>query len=403
MEARPHWPGIILGLVTTAVIAWLGWLALQPGLGYGIIFVLLVAVVVALPLLLALIIVTIVLLRRRTAPSRATLAWMWLPTLCALSITPVAAWLKGLSNDAFDRQHPSIHEQHVNLTGQDLWLPSGRLSSSSARQMLAADTTQIIDGVHYPQRGDVPVDDQSPYQGDLLRDDVVAIRRGIGPLEKNGNLFAPRFESTPLLRTGRSVDVAQLRALDPLFRRGYIYHHYPDRVEVSPILDPPGVFDEERLDWTGIPFIHFHAANLGQTHVVRIEVDGQAMRLPYNTIPPASDGCRYAYHSLGLAGIENKGPVTVRWQTIDAPGRWHETTAALPSLPPIHPSQAKQRLASALLYFDTDGTVKAESFMLWDLAGGKLGIQSSGIPAGMAPPPCGDAAGRYNMESVRRL
>src|SRR5690606_23061021 len=101
--------------------------------------------------------------------------------------------------------------------------------------------------------------------------------------------------------------------------------------------------------------------------------------------------------------IETEGPVTVRWQTIDAPDRWHETTTPLPSLPSISPSRAKHRLASALLYFDTDGTVKAESFKLWDLAGGNLGIQSSGIPSNMAPPPCGDPTVRYDMRVVQRL
>ena len=405
MEAKRYWAGIALGLVTAIVIAWLGLAAQQPGLGYGIIFVLLIAAVVALPLLLALAIVTVVLLRRRPPPGNATLAWMWVPTLCALSITPVAVWLKSLSNDAFDRQHPPIHEQHVNLTGQELRLPLDRLSSpsGSADRLLPANATRTIEGVHYPPRGDVPANRESPYLGDLLREDATTILRRVGPLDTGENYYAPRFDNARLLRIRHGLDIAQLRTLDPSSYRDYIYYHYPDRVEVSPVLTPPGDFIEKRMAGTDIPFVHFHAANLGQTHLARIEVAGQSMPLPHQAVPPASEGCNRAYYSLGLAVIEKGTPITVRWQTLDAPGHWHEATVSLPSLPPVEPSSARHRLMSALLYFDTDATVKAESFMLWDLAGGNMGIQASGIPSGMTPPPCGDATAAYNTAVVQRL
>ncbi|MCD9027205.1 hypothetical protein LDO26_03120 [Luteimonas sp. BDR2-5] len=407
MTSQRYTSGIVLGLATAAVIAWLSlWPILDSGLGYGIIVVILLAACLALPLLLALVVVTIVHARRRPAPPGRVHAWMWLPTVAALMILPVAMLVDDVGQRAHDERHPSIFEQHVNLSGQALWIGTGGTSTRSggpARMPMPAETPWTLSEFNrYPPVSGVD-DDWFPYDGDRLRDDVHTFPRRLGALDEGESIYDPRLDDAPLQRVGTGPDLAPLRARARHAKRGYAYFHYPDRVEVAPVVAPLGLLGEDELSGVDTPFLKFHAANLGQAHVVRIEIAGQAVPLPDETVPPAHSGCRRAYYPLGLAAIEDPARIPVRWQTADRPGHWHTSELALPALRGDAPARATHRLPSALLYFTADGGVRAERFTLWNLRDDRLGIQTSGVPSGMPAPPCGGATAQFDMSRVQLL
>ncbi len=405
MRSQRHTPGIVLGLATAAVIAWLSlWPILDRGLGYGVILVALLALFVALPMLLVLAVMTVTYARRPPVASAQVYAWMWLPVLAALLILPVAMTIDESRQEAYRQRHPAVFEQHVNLSGQPLWIDTRGISASSGmRTPMPADTPWTLSEFNrYPPAPDAG-NGGFPYDGDRLRDDVATFPRRLGALDEGENHYAPRLEDAPLRRQGAAPDLASLQAHAPYLTRGYVYFHYPDRVEVSPVVEPLSVMTQDDLSGAETPFLMFHASNLGQAHVVRIEIAGQGVPLPRDAVPPAHLGCRRAYDPLGLAAIDDAAQVAVRWQTADRPDHWQTAQLALPALREIAPARARPRLPSVLLYFTADGGVRAERFMLWDLQDGRLGIHTSGVPSDMPRPRCGGVTAEYDMSRVQRL
>jgi hypothetical protein len=295
-----------------------------------------------------------------------------------------------------------MHETHVNLSHQPLWLKwAGHASTSSGSgPEMPIKPGQQVSFTLYPDVEGVE-SKAFPYDGSRLREGAVTYL-AFGPAPGHAEERASSGRDLPLVR----LPYPDLRALTRYAPESELlvhqYFHYDDRVEVAPGLKWRMVWADDPLFAKAGALTMFHVSNRLAPAVARVEVNGQTLELAsISTDIPCAD--MHAYQPAGLALVDPGQPLRVRWQTLDAPGRWREAPVAVPPL--RAPARGRDlQLPGVLLYFTSGGQVAVEHFRLLGLPGDQSGLLASGLPAGVpTSETCGSAESRFNMDFVKRL
>lgn len=247
-----------------------------------------------------------------------------------------------------------------------------------------------------------------PYQGARLSDDIAqyAYRPDASgaaaaalPLKR-----LPYPDLTPIFPNLGKDESSKLR---------YLYFHYSDHVEVAPALQRLAGMTEQRLDAAKQKgLVLLKAQNYTPSAIVRLEINGQTLDIgdrAMASVAPLPAPCHdYAWH-VGGAFVDLDKPLTVRWQTLDAPQTWHTATVRVPAFRQPKPVDGESTLARALLYFLPDGTVEGERFVEVHMSKAQLGIRATGIRATGIPAratvyaSCGSAFSAFNPQTVKLL
>lgn len=385
--------GVVQGLV---MIGLLHFMYLESGV-YTLYVAAFIAIFGLAPLLLVNLALTFIYLRRETAG--ATYVWMWLPSvavyLAALGVD--AAFTRQQQND--EAEHPAIREVHINLSGRSLWLhPDEAGNASGGRAELPGGQPENFRVLtRYPGGGDA----MSAYRGARLASDF-----------HNMYVFAgPPADTAPLLlQVRQSLYFPDVAAILPLlhYQGGessliqYAYYHYSEHIEVAATLSLSG---SQRMDLWGsnLPVVDFYPVNLGRLPLARLEIDGQAIDLGDNAVPPESEGsCDYRQRNRAattLLGKEQR--LHLRWQQAQPDPVWHEASVLVPPFTGKRPP-GRLREAAVELYFQADGSVVAEPSQLYE-RGDTLSLRLHATsPLLLREPACGRVAGRFS-EDVKLL
>ena len=422
---RDYLFGLIISIALAGWLAFLGLTAaLTPDLGWGIVALLTAAIWVGGPLAILLIIVWLYYLSRDRGrvPGRVH-AWLFLPTLIAMLIYPASESFEKSKRERFSDAHPYIAETHVNLSGKDLWIdttPYATTSSGAGPRMpfAAAESQQFMVFNRYPS----PAATQPfPYDGTRLREDIAQYRY----LSASGDAVAASLPLTRLAYPDVARFSSALNKPDRSMLR-YLYFHYPDRVEVAPVLNRLAGMTEQRLDRKGQHgLVLLSAVNYTSSAIARLEVNGQTLDIGDRalvSVAPLPAACHDFARPIGAAFIMLSRPLALRWQTTGAPGTpetpeahepsstanaahpWHTATLHAPAFRHPEPVDGESTLMRLQLYFLPDGTVEVERFVQVHLPKDKLGIRATGVPARAAPyASCGGAYSTYNPQTVPLL
>lgn len=404
----------VFGIVVGSLCAGATLVATIVALAVDAMIAIAIGIYICLPLLLLLSIVWLVyaIRDRGRMPARAH-GWCWLPTLSAALILPAAAKVDAWRKALRERVFPPVSELHVNLTGRDLWVPTRGTSTYSGT---APDM---------PMRGDRPADFVEltrwagsvdalpgplfPYRKGLLLPEFDRLPRqldappdGAAAWPPDARAYAPWTLSNPVPATDALRSHAGFLGAGSLLQ--YVYYHYADRIEVAPVLrDDTDLWDVPG-DALPVPLVAFHAMNMTSEDIVRLEVNGRAVRVgPWGRAVAPMRDCSRGPAGLGLAQIELDAPLRVRWQTSRAPHAWRQAVAPLPEFEGALPPGSRPLLQRAMLYFDQDDRVFVERFQEVELDGG-LGVRLTGTPDGLSrPPPCRSALDPYGPRRARVL
>lgn len=389
--------GPIVGGLAGAVAFGLVLLLLSDSGSVGAVYLAaMVGFLVVAPLLAINLVLSVIYLRRNV-PGRA-FGWMWGPILAVVGLVTVIDSVKEHSRQHSETDHPVIRERHVNLSGLAIWFdPVGK--SGEPR-----------DSVTLPAYPTGSVVELSRYFGS---DDNVAIyaKARLNSAFRNSNMAvfrAPADKGPPTIlplnwRAEDFPDVSSfMRYLS--FQGGessvvmYAYFHYPDRVDVRPMIDLGG---SQSMDLWGqdVPLVDFHIANLGRLPIARLEIDGATLSLGDAAFAPEQAegfGCasrNYEAHAINRL----LGPLKVRWQLAEANPAWHEAEVAVPAFRSATRLPGRPRSTSVDLYFQEDDSVAAERSQVRDTAQGVLSIRTTGPSRPLATTPaCGYAPDRYS-------
>lgn len=402
MNKKTYRFGILVSLI---LAAWLGALSLfaisSDNLGWGAAALLSYAILFGGPLAILLTVTWIAyMLRDRAQIPAWAHAWMLLPTLLAVSIVPVSEQVREGRQQAFQEAHPAIVETHVNFTGSDLWLDlRGSVPSTGAQRHLApnaADEILFARFSRYPTQG-ATESGVFPYDGTRLKSDVAQYRYALpdgspGPVRPLRQLPYPQFDA---LRKAYKYGEAGLVV--------YQYFHYPDHVEVAPALARFSGMTEQDMEAAQIPGLTiFTVENHGGQALARLEINGQTHDLGERAIPPQTARNCSPAHTAGPALVDLSQALRLRWQTSDAPARWHEASVTVPAFKQADTKRAG--MARVRLYVLPDGTVAAERFEEVRLPKNALALRTTGIPdPAKAVTECEGAFSSYNPQTVQRI
>lgn len=331
---------------------------------------------------------------------------MWGPALLAACIVPISDGIEGLRRSNFDEEHPIMHEIHVNLTGEDLWLDTTNASGANYYRMpMRGDKPEkFVEWYIYPtaelvDRGTLP------YDGSRLKQGITSLYRYTGSVDDKmaKTIIIPIAETAPYPDTDRLASILGFQPGHDAKILVHQYYHYRDHIDVAPALAQFAVTQHDRLVDQRQAVFKVHAANLGQLPIVRLEINGQAMSLGDAALSVPLQ-CERVNTTLGEAIFGQDQPLRLRWQTSEHPYRWHEANVVIPRFYSHNMGDEKTRATSLILYFTAVGDVFAERLEEVDLPDKKLGVRTTGLPEGMtAVPPCGTAVDVYNPAMVRLL
>ncbi|MGH8464574.1 MAG: hypothetical protein ACRER5_10540 [Pseudomonas sp.] len=402
--------GIILSIALAAWLAALGIIAVtSPNLGWGIVALITAAIWVGGPLAIVLVVTWCAyLVRDRGQMPGRVHALLFVPTLLALLIYPAAQSIEQGKYNAFSASHPAIAETHVNLSGRDLWIDATPYASTSSgagptMPLSAREPQRFMAFIRYPSPDSTGAAAGAfPYQGARLSDGIVQYAYRPDASGAATTLPLKRLsypDLTPLFPNLGKDESSKLR---------YLYFHYPDHVEVAPALQRLAGMTEQRLDAARQKgLILLKAQNYTPNAIVRLEINGQTLDIgdrAMESVAPLPAPCHdYAWH-VGGAFVDLDKPLTLRWQTLDAPQSWHTATVRVPAFAQPKPVDGESTLARALLYFLPDGTVEGERFVEVHMPKAQLGIRATGIPArATAYASCGSAFSAFNPQTVKLL
>lgn len=398
---RNYRAGIGVSLLLAALIAALSLIAVAtPNLGWGVVALATLAIWVGVPLLLVLLLAWLryMVRERGQVPGRVH-AVMFVPTAAAMLIVPLWQSLQNTWDSFAGGSRAAIAELHVNLSGQPLWLDTSPYASTGSGAgpdlPMQGDTPERFVAFHRYPNAQSDVDSAFPYQdarlkrsadhyryatpsGDRAVTDVPLVRR-------------PYPDTTRFNAGWRSAGPPELV---------HLYYHYSDHVEVAPTLarlSGSAADDLQRSRFEGLVLFKIH--NYGSTPIVRMEVDGIALDIgdsAIENIPAAPADCTAYSFPAGVALLSLDRPLQLRWQTVDAPARWHSARVQVPAFRQAQPLQGQSTLQQVLLYVLPDGTLAAERYAEVFNGDTRRGIKATGLPARAAPfARCGSARAGY--------
>lgn len=429
--------GIILSIALACWLAALGIIAVaNPTLGWGIMGLVVAAIWVGGPLAALLIITWIAyLVRDRGQVSGRVHALLFVPTLLALMIYPAYDAFDQARRDGFSAAHPPVSETHVNLSGRDLWIDTSPYASTWSgggpdMPMKANEAERFAAFTRYPNNPNNAAASTAPpfpYEGSRLRAGLSqygyaapADRAQLAPADATQAGAAELAQTTrpPAARANAApLTILPYPNLKPLTSTlghaeasllRYVYFHYPDHVDVAPVLGRMSGMSEQRYEEKALKgLVLFTAYNYAPGAIARLELNGQTLDIGERALPstaPLPALCPDFARPLGNALIDIDQAVTVRWQTLDAPQTWHEAPLRVPAFKKPAPVEGESTLMQVQLNFLPDGTVQAERFVRVQLPKGQLGIRTTGLPAEAAAyASCGSAFSAFNPQTVQRL
>lgn len=399
--------GIILSIALAGWLAALGIIAVTtPNLGWGIVALITGAIWVGGPLaiLLAITWIAYMVRDRGQMPGRVH-ALLFVPTLLALLIYPIADSIERGKYDSFSASHPPIAETHVNLSGSDLWIdtrPSASSSSGAGPSMplVATKPERFAAFIRYPN----PQTDPSafPYDGARLNDNVTQYTYRAASGDAGDSLPLKRLpypDLAPLYSALGKKEATMLR---------YFYYHYPDHVEVAPALQRLAGMTEEQLEGKKQKgLVLFKTQNFTPNGIVRLEINGQTLDIgerALTPIVPLPASCQDYPYPAGAAFADLGQPLTLRWQTLDTSQAWHTATLQVPAFRQPGRIDGESTLLRVQLYFLPDGTVEGERFVEVRQSRDQLAIRATGVPARAAAyAGCGGAFSAFNPQTVKLL
>lgn len=406
MSLAPYRLGIVLSATLAIFLSALSLIALfTPNLDYGVVMLILLAVVIGVPLCIALLVTWFVYDRRAPEglPLKLHIA-MFVPTLAAVSIIPIAGAMESTARAWFSDAHPSIREIHVNMSGRPLWLAVGATTTYSGgvlqMPLESGSKAKFVGFTRNPSREEISAG-TFPYEGSRLRAGEHVYVYATSDEEGHPLSIRPRpLVQMPYPDLGRfSSNVRESELLV------YQYFHYYDHVEVVPTLD---LIEMSKLKGAARPPSHlvsFFLSNLYPPGLARLEVNGQAVVLGRDSNIASEASC---YRPRGLAGdalVDIDKPLVIRWQTLGAPERWYEARGVVvPSFGHDAKGVIDASVPSVMLYFLGNDMVKAERFQELRLRGDRPALRATGLPAGVsADKACGSAADMFNRSVVTVL
>ncbi len=306
---------------------------------------------------------------------------MWLPVLASMSILPIAFTVHSVGQAAFDSGHPNVAEIHVNLTGRDM-LPDHDTGGGVA---MSAKKPDHFREVKREPASNNRADKLAEYKGALLAPGLKSMRVAYED-EPGEKKTVVQVKVTPLpaawaptlakLGTGSTTELM------------HYYYHYPERTEVATVIDWRNVR-------TNMTVVDVYVHNLGALPLVRLELNGQSLRMPGNRSlkPLAKDDCHFfASNALELPAT----PLKLRWQTAQTNPAWQAATARAPAFRQAEPAKGSITSDSLHLFIGADGSLAAQRAQLLDTGLVQEGIRVTEVaPAFTSAPLCGTALERY--------
>ncbi|AYD66820.1 hypothetical protein DVB37_25050 [Achromobacter sp. B7] len=158
-----------------------------------------------------------------------------------------------------------------------------------------------------------------PYDGARLREDIAQYRY----LSASGDAVAASLPLTRLAYPDVARFSSALNKPDRSMLR-YLYFHYPDRVELAPVLNRLAGMTEERLDRKGQHgLVLLSAVNYTSGAIARLEVNGQTLDIGDRalvSVAPLPAACHDFARPISAAFIILSRPLALRWQTAGAVG-----------------------------------------------------------------------------------
>lgn len=347
----------------------------------------LIAIFFGVPLLLIACGIWVYLMVKRAADLRLALT-MWLPVLASMSILPIAFTIDSVGQEAFNSAHPDVAEIHVNLTGRDM-VPDP--DTGGYRSMSAQEPDNFQQVKRQPALNN-RADKMTAYNGALLAPGFNSVRVAYDDAPRGKETVVPvkvmpsPAAWTPALAKLGTGDASQLM---------HYYYHYPARIEVATVIDWRNVR-------TDMPVVDVYVHNLGALPLVRLELNGQTLRLPGNESikPLAKDDCHFfPSTALDLPAA----PLKLRWQTAQTNPAWQAASVKVPAFRQAEPAKGSITSNSLHLFIGPDGSLAAQRAQLLDTGLSKEGIRVTEVaPAFASAPLCGTAPDHY-VDGLERV
>jgi hypothetical protein len=391
-----YWLGMIMSLALAGLIAVLGALMINS-YGYGAYALLAYAIFPGLPLLLSTASIWLYyMIRSRGRVPAQVHGTMLLPVLAALMVVPVSQRIKQAKAIRFESAHPMIEEVHVNLSGRSLLLTT--VGTNAPKKLV--EPGRSVSLTLYPTAEDVKTG-HFPYDGTRLRTDVDTYTSAID--DKDIGSYS-RMSTQPLMR-GPYPDLHTLTRFES--EESLVvnqYFHYSDHVEVAPTLSPPSDYLKGRIKVDRPVLFSIAIPNHPTSAVVRMEINGQTLKIPDYTVYDQNWRCTMGSFESGMAFVDADQPLHVRWQTLDDPLRWHDATTQAPKFTRKLPPDSAGDWIRVVLYFLDSGKVAAERVQEVNLRDNKLALRVTGLPREVtANSTCGSAKDQYDLNNVELL
>jgi hypothetical protein len=329
-------------------------------------------------------------------------ALMIAPTLLAALIVPVHESVRQSRWEGFRRAHPAIAENHVNLSGREIWLDMRGASSASPglpfMPPASAEERRFARFHRYPS-ADALASGGFPYDAARLRPDVqryVYRQEDGSPGESLPLRRRPYPDNLERLASAAGGEAALLV---------HQYFHHGDHVEVAPGIARFAFTTEEAVAAARIPGLAiFSLENHTDQTIARMEVSGQTLDLgEYAARSLRNRPCHDRPVGSGAALVDLAQPLRVRWQTLESPRTWHEAQVTVPGFGPAGDGDPGTALTRVRLYALPDGQLAAERYREIRQRD-SLSLRTTGVPAQAAPHAvCGGAYAGYDPQTVRLL
>lgn len=380
---KPYWLGITFGAALAVLLSTLSLIALlTPNLDYGVVILILLAIVVGVPLCIALLVTWLTYRRRTSVPLPAKLhAAMFVPTFVALSVLPMGSAVQDTARKWFKEAHPDIRELHVNFSGRPLWLVLGSAQTDSGAwpnmPLQSGTEAKFVSFTRHPQKDEI-AEARFPYVGSRLRESGHSY--AYAEKDENGRPVAVR--PRPLvLRPYPSLgwlpsDVRESKLLV------YQYFHYYDHVDVAPGLTRLDSSELTALQARLGNVVSFYLSDQHSQGLARLEVNGQTLVLGVNGEIILEEPCHRLTGFAGSALLDIEKPLTVRWQTLGDPSRWHEARVSVPAFHDTASPAVRAAVRNVRLYFLDNDAVAAEQLRTLSSLSGERRTITTGVPAG---------------------
>ncbi len=309
---------------------------------------------------------------------------MWIPVAASMAILPVAVVLESVDDAIYGSSHPAVQEIHVNLTGQTIFLQT---ESSYGYEVLEGNDPDRFTKVDRDPAMNNRADKMRAYVGALPAPGFTSMSVTYGRADAPASVVPVRVMPAPALWTAHSLDLASADAEELT----HYYYHYPNRVEVVTAID--GGDGYAKRFKRGAPVVQVVIHNLGSEEIVRLEVNGQPLSMPWS-IEPAAQRCHPGSHE---AIDQPQAPLTLRWQTAATDAQWRQATVAVPAFKNREPTQGSIEEDTVHLYIKPDGSLAAQREQTLDVdlftSGNRV---TAAVPPFETDPTCGLVTGSHN-------